>query len=172
MSFITNGPTARIITKRGASISSFSSGVITFNYWRIFCEAGADAAFYAIGEIEMRSQPSGADLTTELQAIAGIESATPTFTKEQAFDGLTIPENAWAADRTANADLLWIGQNFVTAVDIVEIVITARNDEFSSQAPTQFSVQHSADGTNWITSWQETGISAWTIGLSRTFTKP
>jgi len=153
--------------RRLARLQGGSEPVVT-PQWRILCIDGQNTSFFGIAEIQMRSSIGGADQSTTGQTIFGTERLN--FEATLAFDD--SPSTEWSADRTEPADTLWLGQDFGSSTDIVEVVLTARNDGFENQCPQQFDVQSSPDGVTWTTVWSVTGEPAWASGETRVFTKP
>lgn len=66
----------------------------------------------------------------------------------------------------------WIKFDFGSGSEfcMTQVAMRARNDSLHTQAPRDFQVQYSDNGTTWTTYWQKAGVT-WSAGLQRTFTK-
>lgn len=108
--------------------------------WRIYITASQAGGNNAIGEIEMRATFGGADQCAGGTAIKSVEQFGLLATA--AFDNNTA--TAWASNNFTTA---WIGYTFASAVDVLEVAITAWTDAtFWSLAPKDFQIQYSDDG--------------------------
>jgi hypothetical protein len=141
------------------------SGLTSYQYWRVLCLENENTTYYGIGELEFRNTVGGSDIATEGNAIAGSERAS--FPKENAFDGVTGGTNSWSTEKANGADC-WIGQNFGTDEEILEIMIKARGAN-PGQAPREFKVQGSVDGVTWYDKLSVTGEPNWSSNEERTF---
>lgn len=140
-------------------------------YWRVRAIAlQGSTTNFALSEVDMRVTAGGAN-----QCTGGTPLASSQFdntiggtghAKENAFDGNI--NTKWA---TANSTIgqMWIGYQFATAKDIVEIVLTSRNDATVNQSPASFLLEYSDDGVTWVISKMVTGIAAWPTGTARTY---
>lgn len=93
-----------------------------------------------------------------------------TFAASNAFDKANP---AWVSEANQLTDA-FIGYQFTSPVEITELTIKASTagQDAADYTPRDFVVEYSDDGTTWTESWTETGTAAWTVGQSRTFTKP
>lgn len=140
----------------------------THLYWRILQTERDGGNANAISEAEFRATPSGADQATGGTATASAE-----------FDGTTGAAKAFDNDNatlwasTATNPPHWLRYQFASAVAVAEVTIRARSDSpFQNQAPKEFFIQYSDDGTTWTTAWGGTDQTGWTAGETRTFTDP
>jgi hypothetical protein len=62
--------------------------------------------------------------------------------------------------------------HFTAPVQVQEIQITSRGDGFTTDAPKNFVIEYSDDGSSWATAWTVTNSTGWTAGRARTFSDP
>jgi hypothetical protein len=146
------------------------------SHWRLHISDSSDRGFTSISELEFRESASGADVTSTGDAIAGV--ARSGWPASEAFDNVIDAGNAWSI--TGDSDdnsLSWVGQDFSTDREIVEVAVTVRPGSFGvSHSPKCAHVQKSADsGVTWKTVWiiedmEVDGV--WTAGATKVFTKP
>lgn len=135
-------------------------------YWRVRFLNTYDLSYGALAEIKMASSLGGADLTTTGQTIVGDDR--PSFLGSAAFDN--DPATAWSFDKPAGSALWWVGQDFGSAVEIVEVKLTGRNDNFYEQGPTGWVLEYSDDATDWTEHWRFEREAPWVKGEERTYT--
>lgn len=137
-------------------------------WWRVVVTATNGDTYARIGELALKSVVGGTNLCTGGTIYKSTEFATSgDNSAAAAFDN--NPATAWAGTTPAPA----IGYNLTAAADIVQVVITARNDSFGpSGAPQSFNVEYSDNGTAWTLAWQIANQTAWTAGEVRAFVSP
>src|SRR5215831_12039672 len=124
-------------------------------YWRLLIYGGggdapsvAEWAFFGTGG-------------TSIPATGGTPLASSTYSSSYlaayAFDGNS--STFWAANNVAsNSAPEWLQYHFTSAVDIQSFSITARPDGFYYQAPSNFALQASDDGSTWTTLGNYSGM--------------
>lgn len=140
-----------------------------FTDWRVVWTSSFANSTAACANMEMRSSEGGSDLTGGAGSVIS-SGWSAGFADTNAFNGNTA--NFWAhscADHSGK--LPWVGWQFDSPVEIVEIVITARNDGSSGQAPGSGLVQSRSGSDDWVTQWNIPLQTAWTAGQTRTFNK-
>lgn len=128
---------------------------MAYTSWRLNISASQAGGNIAIGEIEMRATPGGADQCTGGTAIKSVEQSGLPATN--AFDNNAA--NAWASSNTIPA---WIGYTFAAPVDVAELAVTSWDDAtFWNLAPTNFTLEASNDGfaTAGILAYAANGVS-------------
>lgn len=134
--------------------------------WRIRCLSnaiGTSSDYYlGLAEIEMASEPAGADLCT-----GGTPGASTGSNPERAFDGVTNnASNEWKGYGWVDH---WIGYTFTTPVEIVEFRLWPCASTIVS-TPTLMAFEYN-DGSDWVIAW--IGWSGtWTANTPKTFTRP
>jgi hypothetical protein len=134
-------------------------------WWRINVTAN-DGHFSALSAatVQMRTAVGGAD-----QCSGGAPGASSyyiyTSRPDKLYDGNA--STWWAANFTTG----WMSYQFAAVKQIVEVVISARNDSNPEQSPKNFTVQY-WDGAAWQTQWTVTNSTGWTTGETRTFADP
>lgn len=134
-------------------------------YWRVQINAvgGPSAVYVALPEIQMRDAIGGAQKCTGGTASASTTQSTNT--PANAVDGNL--SSIWRANA---APVQWWQYQFPVAVDIVEIAIsTGTGPTGYQEAPTNFDLQWSDDGTSWTTAASFTGIGVWPSNETRIF---
>lgn len=127
-----------------------TTATISAEYWRVYVRENAGSAFrIGLREIEMRATSGGADQTFDGSASASATYAG--FSPDSAYDSDT--GTAWM---TPNGTLTnaWIAYQFPDDVVVREITIKARETggaTYYTEAPGDFDIQYSYDGTNWTT---------------------
>ena len=101
-------------------------------YWRIYCTA-ANNGSAGLCELELRSSHNGSDLTGSGTSISSSGSC------DNVFDDMNY-SGSWN-----NGPPCWVGYDFGSgnSYDIVEFVITAKNDSWYNQSFRDFSLQYS-----------------------------
>ena len=136
-------------------------------YWRVFVWSNNGSSAVAIGEMEMRATPGGAD-----QCVGGTASASSelsgSFVASYAFND-NGGTSFWVA---ATGTGEWLAYQFTSPVVVQEITLTSRSDGYTTDAPKAFCVQWSDDGVKWQFGWGPIHSSGWTAGATRTFTTP
>jgi hypothetical protein len=112
-------------------------------YWRIMMNASASNA-YSFAEIQFRTiagvaRPFSGGVASAYNSFSGLTPAAAT-------DGNNA--TLWGSTDTTPGDWKY-DYGVGNAIDVVEIMLTSRNDSFYAQTPTSFTPQWSDDGTNW-----------------------
>lgn len=136
-------------------------------YWRIQAKAIQAGSNFALAEIQMRIVAGGADQTAPGGAVLS-SSDFAGLPKANAVDDNTATH--WATLTNQQIDG-WIGYDFGSPIELVEVVLTARNDSSFAQACSIFHVAGSDDGIAW-TDYKRHTAATWTIGASQTFAVP
>ena len=161
-----NGAQTRVFTKPTSSDK---------RYWRILPTAlqGGSGFPPSFAEVEFRNTIGGADRANDGTAISSPTNAS--FPLVRAFDGIRSGgSNFWLASEALWA-APWIGYNFVSAEEIVEISLQVRGDGFgANEATVRGLVQSSVDGLTWKTEWGFATNANWVNNSTevRNFSKP
>lgn len=142
-------------------------------WWRVRVTATQQGSYASLADLQFRGSIGGTQ-----QAVGGtaIESSHfSAFVAANAFDVFetsTRWESGGGAIGAGTAE--YIGYHFVADVDVAEIGIISGNSagDVASQAPTNFMVQSSPDGTTWTDCWEVVGLSPWGVSELRTFVNP
>lgn len=137
-------------------------------YWRVRALTVQSGSNFALSEIELRATSGGADLTGSGTAISGGNFNVGTNPPSNCYDNNTA---TWWAGPTNGVTDSWVGYDFGSDVEVLEAVLTARNDTAFGQAPTNFAIECSADNVTW-TNVKGYVTSGWTTGSSQTFAVP
>lgn len=145
----------------------------THAYWRLLMLGNAASNGFAIAEAEFRATPGGSNQTTGGTA-SDSDHFSSSFVGSKAFDNdLTTMWVTVGDSNTPPTGDHWLQYQFASPVHVGEIKITARNDTFFTQSPTQFMVQYSDDGTTFQNAWKADTSSTYTGASSTiTFTDP
>lgn len=158
--------------QRGFIINPFrfggGGGGSGHRYWRAYITAGNGATATSAAEFGLRDTVGGSSIATGGTPSASTEFNS-SFDAAKAFDG--NPSTLWSAASNSGFPA-WLAYDFGTAVDIVEVSYTCRNDAVANQAWRNFSIQYSDDNSTWTTSWSVTNQTGWSLGETRVFTKP
>ena len=137
-------------------------------YWRlrrIFSTFGATNSA-AIAEIEFRATVGGAAQAVTA-AIASTEYSGG-YSAANAIDG--NPSTMWV---TAGGDLSpFFEAQFASAVSVEQLAITARNDGYYNEAPTNFDLMYSDDGAVYTFVANLNTDLAYTSGMQQLFSVP
>lgn len=145
------------------------AGGIAARRWRILIAESVNGSYVTVAELSVRATIGGANQCAGGTPIAS-DSYDPSWNELMAFDGSNSTQ--WAKDTRYVAES-WLGYYFAAPVECLQIAITADNGSFAGHAePKDFSIQYSADGVTWVTSWSVTGSIGWSYGETRVFTKP
>lgn len=136
-------------------------------YWRIQAKAVQSGTNFALAEIQMRIVAGGADQTAPGGAVLS-SSDFDGLPKANAVDDNPATHWATLTNQQING---WIGYDFGSAIEVVEVVLTARNDTSFGQAASIFHVAGSDDGVTWIDYKRHTAAT-WTTGSTQTFAVP
>lgn len=137
-------------------------------YWRIQAKSVQSGTVFALAEVQMRIVAAGAD-----QCVGGVAAASSVFSGSVAANAFDDNLATWWGTLSGSQVDGWIGYDFGAGVtkEIVEVVLTARNDTSFAQAPSLFHVAGSDDAVTWIDYKRHTS-TAWTTGSSQTFAVP
>lgn len=137
----------------------------THDYWRIYTRwtEEASSAWVHIAEAEFLDGPGGTD-----QATGG--TATPdNYGGREAYKAFDDdPSTQW----TYASQWGWLQYAFAVPVSVGAVSITGRPDAGADNAPRDFLIQFSDDGTTWATAWGVIGQTGWSLGERREFTDP
>lgn len=139
----------------------------SYRYWRIQAKAVQAGTNFALAEIQMRIVAGGADQTAPGGAVLS-SSDFAGLPKANAVDDNAATH--WATLTNQQIDG-WIGYDFGSAIEVVEVVLTARNDTSFAQAASIFHVAGSDDGATWVDIKRFTAAT-WSTGSTQTFTVP
>lgn len=142
-------------------------------YWRVRITANnGEVNFASVGLLEMYSSTlTGAGRTDQCTggtALANSDGFGGGDVRASAFDSRT--DTQWAG----NISGAYIGYDFGSGQTriIDRISIRARAGGSANQAPMDFDIQYSDDGSSWTTSWSESGQTSWLVKVERLFTGP
>lgn len=131
-------------------------------YWRIYCHDNAFGNTWSLAELELRGSVGGADLTGSGTPASSGNWNAGTNPLSNLFDNNTA--TWWAC----NTEVGWVSYDFGSAVDVVQVSMTARNDVSYNQAPITFTLEWSDDNVSWTQAWA--GTASWTAaGQTKTF---
>jgi hypothetical protein len=135
-------------------------------YWRIRITASANNSDSAIGELELRTSASGADQTGSGTASANSD-AGGSWVASNAFDNNN--GTGWNSASFAGVPV-WLAYDFGSGndKDIVEIALRVRSD-YVGNAPKDFWVEYSDNGTQWLSSWRVVNATGWSTGEQRVY---
>lgn len=134
-------------------------------YWRVYVTAVSGGALScSCAELELHNSIGGANLIGS--GTLASSSQASTFSGTNAIDGNA--STYWMSSGVAPA---WLSYDFGsgTSYAIDEISWTARNDASANQSPSAFLVQFADDNVNWVTWWQISDTSAWSLGQKKTW---
>lgn len=137
-------------------------------YWRIYCETNIPAQNVSIAELALASSIGGSNLCgSGTPAASSFDVRAPGFPASNAFDG--NPSTFWSSQDTLPLPQ-WLSYDFGSGIafDIVEAVMTGRNDAFPQYGPDHFNLEWSDDNSTWHPA--ATFFAAtWTSGAVQTF---
>lgn len=138
-------------------------------YWRVQAKAVEAGTNFALAELQFRIVAGGADVTVP----GGPALASSTFAGSSSANPYDDNAATWWATLTGQHVDGWIGYDFGSAVEIVEVLLQARDTALASarQAPSIFVVAGSNDGVTWI-DYKRHVSAAWTIGSTQVFAVP
>jgi hypothetical protein len=126
---------------------------------------------WIVPTIEFRTTSGGANVATGGTPIC-YEYNGSSRVPANAFDGNSA---TWYESFNAGSSARqYLGYNFPTAIadTVVEIALTCLNQSFGPNCcPTGFHVEYGS-GNTWTNIWTVSGISTWTQGETKVFTKP
>ncbi|ANJ20774.1 hypothetical protein HYO99_gp40 [Roseobacter phage RD-1410W1-01] len=131
----------------GTIASSFRLPVVgelvsSHRYWRLTFLDGDNFTYCSLAEVEMRAVADGPSIATGGTAF-GTNDRGGSWVKANAFDG-----NANSFFSTTEDYPVYLGYDFGTNVEVVEIMIKAR-PTFNDHTPTVFRLEASDDMENW-----------------------
>lgn len=144
---------------------SAGSPLSAHRYWRVHVTATAGGSTCAIVELEMYEAEFGPNVCSGgTPSASSVVTAAVPFTAARAFDGSladgqssSANQDLWAGS-TSNE---WLAYDFGAGNSraIIGIGMHGRQNAFTSQNPTAFTVEYSDDGTNWFSAWSVSGLS-------------
>lgn len=147
-------------------------------YWRILIHATDQLLATAVGELELRATPGGANQTGSGTALANghyISGVDGPHLPDYAFNNQNQADAPywWQYNTSQGAFPHWLGYDFGAGgeVEVEEVVIHARLRD-TAHAPITFDLQHSDDGSAWTTEWSVWDEPVWANGEVRAFTEP
>lgn len=136
-------------------------------FWRIYCRTNDYNGTMSLVEVAMAAAPGGPNLIGGGTALADsvYDPGSGSYAPVKAIDG--DPGTFWNSD-AGPPD--WWGYDFTIsgACEVVEVKLTARNDYFSRQAPRDWDLQSSDNGTAWATE-HSFASATWTPGGQQSF---
>ena len=140
-------------------------------FWRIYTmrpQTASDAP--AIGEIEFRATPGGADQASGGTAVAdavfgaGLEAS-------KAFDNNAT--TLWSSTDKGLVNFAWIYYQFASPVEVAEFIIKSRHDVAAQTSPRFFALQFADSSSGpWTTVLVPPSQIGWSLSETRTFTDP
>ena len=142
---------------------------IPHRYWRLHVISSGNGFDLSANELELRESVGGADVTGS-PATYACDHIHSSSTIAAAFDNDTSTGYNAPGDGVFPIN---IDVDFTTGheKDIHEISWLSRPDA-PIRAPVDMDILWSDDGTTWNLSWSERGISGWSSGVAKIFTKP
>lgn len=140
-----------------------------YRYWRLYVPSTGGGGFVAAEEIQLRSLPGGADQT----GVGDVYTASTQNTGGGNIADVAFDNNAATFWRTTVAPPGWIAVDFGAGNEkYIQEIYWLPWTALITTAPTVLTVQHSVDGTTWVDGWTQSGITGWTAGVAKIFTKP
>lgn len=143
-------------------------------WWRIFITANQGNAYTSLAELTMHQDSEGPN-----RCRGGTPISSPFYqdsvwfcSPTKAFDSDPAPQSFW---HTRDYGVLpaWLGYGFSDAIEIQHITMTFRapweNQHNVGQAPRDFAVQWSDNGSSWTTCAGFAGLAPWTYSETRAF---
>lgn len=132
-------------------------------YWRINFTGSVGGASLTLFDVEFRTTFGGSDVTDGAGGTASASASSAGTGPANLFD--SSPTNRWARSSTS----AWIQYDFGAAntKDIIEFTMACGADV--TQAPKDFTLQYSDDGTAFTTVGTFANIINWQPGQRRTF---
>jgi len=143
--------------------------VPSWTYWRIYITAnvGGDSENISIHELELAASAGSADLTSP-----GLTTDESSYMTGRTFD-FAIDNNtsssiaAWLTDQNA-PQWGWVQLAAKTAISELRLLCHAVTSG-PEQAPKDFIVQGSDNGTDWTDVQSFSGVTGWVVGTWRAF---
>lgn len=147
-------------------------GGTAHRYWRILIAQSVSDVFVAIGEVEWRATPGGADLTTTSTTTAASSSASGSFLPAKTVDNIpATSNNCWVNANSAFP--AWVSYDLGSAMTVEQLAIWPQYDSpaGNNRGPEDFDIQWSDDNAAWTTCDSYTGITGWAAGtgVAKTF---
>lgn len=144
---------------------------IPFLYWRMVPLTLDEGGFAcAIAEIEMAASAGGPNLCTGGTAF-GEGAINPSYTYAEAFDGQHETSDPYWVTLDSMFPAAHAGYQFASPVAIREVRIRIGN-QAAEDAPSEFLIQCSNNGTDWTEALHVTGSTDWIINSMRSFEVP
>lgn len=141
-------------------------------YWRLRFDRTQGGVNAAVGELQLRATPGGADWSSLGTPISSADFDI-NHVAAKAFDGTAATR--WAAPNgSATRNNHWVGIALPagTTRDCAEIVYTSRSDCCTDQGIKEGCLEWSNNGWLWFRDWTLYNVPTWTLGQTRTFTRP
>ena len=141
-------------------------------YWRLYFDRTQGGVNAAVGELQFRATPGGANWAGLGTPISSADFDV-NHAAAKAFDGTAATR--WAAPNgSATRNGHWVGIDLGagTTRDLAEIVLTARSDCCADQNLKEGRIEWSDNGWLWFRDWTLYNLPAWTLGETRTYTRP
>jgi len=137
----------------------------TYRHWRIYVTAVDGSTSYAsFGEIELKADAGGADLTTGLGASASQSGDSAVGSAAAGIDNNTGSECG------SSLPLPWWWAIDLGSAQEVTVCTLSAQRVVPNRSPKDFEIQGSADGSAWTTVVAYTGVSGWAEYEQRAFT--
>lgn len=157
---------SRITTLESGGVSGggATNGSLKHRYWRFVCLNSNNTAqnqrYFAIAEVEMRTQPGGNDLCVGGTAIA--RTAYTNNPAANAFDDLLTTQYETGGDTTHQTSTQasvgnWIGYDFGTPIAI-NVLTLKNNSNLSGERIISGMFQYSDDGTLYQDAWAVSNV--------------
>lgn len=165
------GDDPNLLSCRVSNNGGFYDVFVGHRYWRIAITANNGSSFTSLVECQFHTRSNNGDETGN-----GVGSASSNFpggSVANAFNRVfNNSGNYWA---TVSGGLpAWLAYDFGAGQvpDIRRVSIASRAGGDVAQAPRDFTVQWSDDGSTWTTAWAVTGATGWSGLVLRYFDKP
>lgn len=141
-------------------------------YWRVYVTATNGSGFVGVSDIKMMADVNaGPDTGPDKTTIFSTEYSTGNEKAANAFDNDPTAGPCWASSGAALPQ--WIGQDIPdTRPHVMRVTIRSRSSADAAQAPKDFAIQYSDDGSSWTTAWSVTNQTGWGDYETRTFNRP
>ena len=163
---------AKNIIRTPAPISYSAPAVVEpeapsgYRYWRLFIAANNGDAYYSIGELELRAQPGGADLTTPSTPTTESSLYSPGYSGSRVVDN---GSQYWISDGYPNAQSLEFDLVNPTVVREIAIYPNPQAGNYQTRAPRDFRIEASTDKQSWTVIKQYQGVTTWNYETWKVF---
>lgn len=148
-----------------------AAAAAAYRYYRIYITATEGGGQVQLVEMELRATLGGSDLTSPATSVTTSSNLIPSYGGDKLVDNVTVGENLWMSSGTPSVGApQWARFDLGTAQTVLQLAIYPAGGDVGvvTNAPKDFIVQGSSDGTTFTDVKTFTGITGWTIAW-RTF---